>query len=76
MEVPELEFLWSYVDHWGKEDPEFPAVHYRGKTYTSQELAEITDRLAKVFKPGCGERRSYRDNFTFKPRVPVYIYCC
>jgi len=49
MEVPELEFLWSYVDHWGKEDPEFPAVHYRGKTYTSQELAEITDRLAKVF---------------------------
>ena len=72
MEVPELEFLWSYVDHWGKEDPEFPAVYYRGKTYTSQELAEITDRLAKVFL-NLGVEKGDRI-VTILPSNPEYLF--
>ncbi len=72
MVVPRLDYLWKYVDHWGEVDPAFPALHYRGRTYTSKQLLEITDRLAEAFlKFGVGKGDRI---VTILPSIPEYVF--
>lgn len=70
--VPQFDFLWKYVDHWGEVDPAFPALNYRGKTYTSKELAQITDRLAEAFLK-FGVKKGDRI-LTILPSTPEYVF--
>ncbi len=72
MALPKFDFLWSYVDHWGQEDPEFPAIHFQGKTYTSQEVSAITDCLAKVLL-SMGVQKGDRV-VTILPSNPEYVF--
>lgn len=71
MEVPKFDFLWSYVDHWGRVDPQFPAVQYRGRTYPARALSEITDRLAGALLE-MGVRKGDRI-VTILPSNPEYV---
>ncbi len=72
MAVPELTFLWNYVDHWGRVDPEFPAVNFQGKTYSSAELSAITDQLARALLD-LGVRKGDRV-VTILPSNPQYVF--
>lgn len=49
MEVPQLDFLWQYVEYWASVDPDFPAVRFGERTITAMELDATIQRCAKAF---------------------------
>jgi acyl-CoA synthetase (AMP-forming)/AMP-acid ligase II len=49
VEIPRLDFLWQYVEHWCSVNPEYTAIKFRDKTFSYKEFNEITNQLAKAF---------------------------
>jgi acyl-CoA synthetase (AMP-forming)/AMP-acid ligase II len=48
MEIPNLNFIWEYLDYWEQKDPVFPSVRFGKNLLTARELSEKTDQFAKV----------------------------
>lgn len=48
MQIPRLDYLWQYVEHWAAVDPCFPALRFGGQTITSGELAQTVDQMAQA----------------------------
>jgi len=49
MYIPKLDYLWQYVHHWAKFDPDFPFIRFKWKKYDAKEFAKTIDHLAKAF---------------------------
>ena len=45
--MQKFSFLWEYLQHWGQEDPSFPALHDHGSTITYGQLDNLTENMAK-----------------------------
>lgn len=72
MALPKFDFLWNYVDHWSQENPDFPAIHFQDRTYTSREVSEITDRVARILL-SMGVKKGDRV-VTILPSNPEYVF--
>ncbi|MFX0180573.1 MAG: AMP-binding protein [Candidatus Hodarchaeota archaeon] len=48
MEIPKLDYLWQYVNHWASVDPYFPLIKFKWKKYTAKEFADAIDHLAEA----------------------------
>lgn len=46
--LPDLNFLWEYVEYWSKEDSSFPAIRFKDQTITSRQLQQDSDQLAQA----------------------------
>jgi len=49
MEIPKLDYIWEYVNHWATEDPKFPLIKFKWKKYNAEEFANTIDHLAEAF---------------------------
>jgi len=49
MDIPKLDFLWQYVEHWDKVDPACIALSFNARKITYGQFEAYTDNLAKSF---------------------------
>ncbi|MCE7734710.1 MAG: acyl--CoA ligase, partial [Candidatus Heimdallarchaeota archaeon] len=46
--LPDLDFLWEYVEYWSKEDSSFPAIRFEDQIISSRQLQKDSDQLAQA----------------------------
>lgn len=72
MQLPRLDYLWQYVEHWAVVDAGFPAIRYGEQTITSREFDQTVDQLAQVFLH-LGVKKGDRI-VTILPSIPQYVF--
>jgi acyl-CoA synthetase (AMP-forming)/AMP-acid ligase II len=48
MNIPKLDYLWQYIEHWASIDPDFPTIKFKWKKLTAKELKEKIDGMAQA----------------------------
>ena len=71
MQVPRLDYLWQYVEHWAAIDPHFPALRYGEETISAAELAQTVDQTAQALLH-LGVTKGDRI-VTILPSIPRYV---